>query len=252
MRGQAQNTKGLLFGAHSARSKQQQKRLEQQDQLDFLFDLIKPVAADYDITREDIESGKIQVQQQGDKTILRLPDRTETLLRGKLHSFNAPARWNELEQTWAENNLIHRIGGPAKIRKGKHPREGWVQKGKYHRTDGPALIELDVQKWFLNNKYHRIGGPAIVRDNGLDEWYAFDEPHRTDGPAMPLSYRDPWNILFPVTRLKKLEDIKVFQTGQAVKGFALLCFGNEDDYRRAADHYHKLPNSLKVENHPDA
>lgn len=177
--------------------------------------MIKPVADEYGITPENIANGEIQVQTQGIKTILRLPDRTETLLRGKPHSFSAPAQWNDEAEVWYENGVIHRVGGPARITKGTIHSECWMQNGEYHRTDGPAHTRPGLEIWFLNGKHHRIGKPAIIKNKG-QQWYAFGQPHRTDGPAVLVSYYNAWNILFPITHLNIKKNFKQVKQSKAL------------------------------------
>lgn len=123
---------------------------------------------------------------------------------------------NEL---WAQNGVLHRIGGPAFVK--KNEIEEWRINGKLHREDGPAftraainwhtgssnllegfdfnidLVEREYPNnkdgliyinsgefWCLNGEYHRVGGPAVTRTNGTQEWWINGQLHREDGPAI--------------------------------------------------------------------
>ena len=50
--------------------------------------------------------------------------------------------------------------------------EYWYKNGILHREDGPAVIRLNDSKiWYKNGVYHREDGPAIIREHGSEEWW---------------------------------------------------------------------------------
>jgi len=57
------------------------------------------------------------------------------------------------EQHWFQNDVHHRIGGPAAIREDMY--EIWLVNGKKHRTDGPAMVSVNgndrEEVWFLED-----------------------------------------------------------------------------------------------------
>jgi hypothetical protein len=73
-------------------------------------------------------------------------------------------------QRWYQNDLLHRLDGPAIIH--KDGDQSWYQNGKLHRTDGPAIIyKSGTQSWYQNGKLHRTDGPAVILPNGNKEWW---------------------------------------------------------------------------------
>jgi hypothetical protein len=86
-------------------------------------------------------------------------------------------------QFWYQNNILHRVDGPAVIySNGSHSLgcEGtqslrtqiWYQDDKKHRVGGPAVIYSDgTKRWYQNGKLHRENGPAIMYPEGTKRWY---------------------------------------------------------------------------------
>lgn len=111
---------------------------------------------------------------------------------------------------WRVNGVLHRIHGPAIIRKngtqlwhrnGELHRDGdlpaiigadggqeWWRYGALHRDgDAPAVITSDgTQFWFRHGRQHRGGDmPAVVFIDGTQWWYRNGKPHRDeDKPAL--------------------------------------------------------------------
>jgi hypothetical protein len=108
---------------------------------------------------------------------------------------------------WFQNNVYHRIGGPAIIR--PDGREEWYENGLLHRIGGPAIIGPNnnqlwyenrvnyCEEWYEHGLLHRNDGPAIKKSNGIEEWYENGLLHRNDGPAVIMpsnSYDYMFNI----------------------------------------------------------
>ena len=54
-------------------------------------------------------------------------------------------------QWWYQNNLLHRVDGPAVECTGGGVGRYWYQNGLLHREDGPAIIFEDGDKrWYIN------------------------------------------------------------------------------------------------------
>jgi len=72
-----------------------------------------------------------------------------------------------------KNNQLHRINGPAVIR--KDGSKYWYKNGKTHRLDGPALEYSDGDRfWSINGELHRLDGPAVIYQSSPNEdkfWY---------------------------------------------------------------------------------
>jgi len=98
---------------------------------------------------------------------------------------------NRRSESWLQNNQLHRIDGPAKIKYHNNIKihESWFQNGKYHRLNGPADIYYHnngnkrTESWLQNNQLHRIDGPAIIRyyyDGNIKckIWYLYDRLQR--------------------------------------------------------------------------
>ena len=48
----------------------------------------------------------------------------------------------------------------------------WYENDLRHRLDGPAYISpTGLQGWYANDQLHRIDGPAVIGANGRQEWW---------------------------------------------------------------------------------
>lgn len=84
---------------------------------------------------------------------------------------------------WRNGNQVHRVDGPAIIRKNGN-QEWWIN-GVRHRDNGPAIETKDgTNIWYQHGKIHRENGPALTRADGYCEWRINDRLHRSDGPAI--------------------------------------------------------------------
>lgn len=71
---------------------------------------------------------------------------------------------------WYQNDVLHRLDGPAKIF--QRGTRYWYRNGEIHREDGPAVIGASgTKEWFQNGKLHRLDGPAHINANGLIEYW---------------------------------------------------------------------------------
>lgn len=81
--------------------------------------------------------------------ILKDKENTKYLVNGKLHRVDGPAWIHAVgRQSWWQNGLYHREGGPAIIGV-KGIRQEWWIHGIRHREDGPAIIDRNKQSWYL-------------------------------------------------------------------------------------------------------
>jgi len=77
---------------------------------------------------------------------------------------------HEDRTVWYQNDLIHRLDGPARVYK-NGTKEYW-KCGEFHRTDGPAVERSDGARfWYQNGKCHRTDGPAVVYADGRVEYW---------------------------------------------------------------------------------
>ena len=110
------------------------------------------------------------------------------------------------DQVWKQNNLWHRLDGPAHI----YPNgdESWWKNGKMHRLDGPATTFSGHKSYWIEgvkytkkefDKYHgdKSTSKAVpyqkgenmetyevtVNEDGDQTWRQNGEPHRIGGPA---------------------------------------------------------------------
>lgn len=86
-------------------------------------------------------------------------------------------------QVWTTRGKLHRISGPAKIR--KNGTEEWWLHGVRHRADGPAVSmpchrHPPYHEWLLNGKFHRIGGPAVEGGYNWREFFVNDRRFTED------------------------------------------------------------------------
>ena len=94
---------------------------------------------------------------------------------------------------WYVNNVLHRIGEPAKIT--KYGLQEWFIDGKRHRDDGPAFIMSDYKEWWQYGKLHRSNAPAIVWEQGNQQsWFYFGQLHCLEGPAIRKCHHIEWWI----------------------------------------------------------
>jgi len=57
----------------------------------------------------------------------------------------------------------------------------WYQNAKIHRLDGPAVIRKDGTKlWYKEGKFHRIDGPAVEYVDGYKTWYIDGKEYNQD------------------------------------------------------------------------
>lgn len=111
--------------------------------------------------------------------------------------------YNCLKESWLQEGLVHRRGGPAIVRRdqssGKIISQEWLEEGKRHRIDSPAFIyernERKIEAWYEKGKRHRLDGPSLVdiyNHRGMvwrEEWQVNGKYHRVEGPA--IIRRDP-------------------------------------------------------------
>ncbi len=102
-----------------------------------------------------------------------------------------------VKETWLQNGVVHRNGGPAIIRRdinsGNILSREWFDNGLRHRVEAPAFLyehdDITVHAWYEMGKRHRIGGPSFTevwQDTGLvfrEEWQQSGDYHRPNGPA---------------------------------------------------------------------
>lgn len=84
-------------------------------------------------------------------------------------------RDDEIVQEWWQNNMRHRLDGPAYV---SPAAEQWWVYGCTHRIDGPAETffgrdgSVLKETWYANGKKHRWDGPALIDyENGTEEWW---------------------------------------------------------------------------------
>jgi hypothetical protein len=84
----------------------------------------------------------------------------------------------ELQEWHLPNGDLHRVGGPARIKKSsesilrKDGRKEWYRYGQRHRVDGPAVEhESGDREWWLDGKPHRVDGPAQEYADGGVVWW---------------------------------------------------------------------------------
>ena len=84
----------------------------------------------------------------------------------------------ELQEWRLLNGDLHRLGGPARIKKNSEPilhkdgRKEWYQYGQRHRVDGPAVEHANGDReWWFEGKPHRVDGPAQEYASGGVVWW---------------------------------------------------------------------------------
>ena len=88
-----------------------------------------------EFSNEDRNSSR--QHQKNSPKLIRIDNREEWHIRGKLHRTDGPAR------IWADGD------------------QSWFVNGKRHRTDGPAIIHADGrQEWYING--HQVDQLTIM------------------------------------------------------------------------------------------
>jgi hypothetical protein len=96
----------------------------------------------------------------------------EWLKDGKWHrEGDKPAVIRDGIFEYYDNDVLHRIGGPAVTSDEENFRHEWWENGKRHRIGGPAVYDEDIQEWWENGKRHRIDGPAVVHKDHIMQWW---------------------------------------------------------------------------------
>jgi|15BtaG_2_1085339.scaffolds.fasta_scaffold00087_26 hypothetical protein len=99
------------------------------------------------------------------------------------------------EKYFNNEGKLHRVDGPAMTNydlSGRPSKETWFEDGIRHREGGPAVTfffgdsdEGDSFVWFYKGYKHREGGPAEHSTDSISEtWYDHGSIHREDGPAI--------------------------------------------------------------------
>lgn len=102
---------------------------------------------------------------------------------GERHREDGPAQEDSQTIRWYEDDLLHRVDGPAITR--ADGQQVWYEDGERHRVDGPAVVYLDgSEEWWINGVRHRLYEPAVVMTDGTREWWNGGQWHRVDGPAV--------------------------------------------------------------------
>ena len=129
---------------------------------------------------------------------------------GKLDRVGGPAKiLMDGTEMWYRNSELHRVGGPAVIRKTrccmlfaklfyKYRTDGpatfirngnkvWSRHGEFYRTNG-LPVEYDIKEcvWYSDDEYGN--GPKFTHTCFTKEWYCHNKRHRVDGPA--IEYAD--------------------------------------------------------------
>jgi hypothetical protein len=92
-----------------------------------------------------------------------------------IFNYFTPNVLNRYRQELLENGIIHRIDGPAMIKK-SFIKE-WIVNGQRHREDGPAIVSgnKNIKMWFINGQRHREDGPAwIEKEKNIKRYFLRD------------------------------------------------------------------------------
>ena len=109
-------------------------------------------------------------------------------------------------ETWSQNGVHHRIGGPAVTYydkdTGKAVIQVYKQNGLVHRDNGPAHIQIHptndivfIEEYYQQGELHRVGAPARIRNSIHDgdrmnsEYYLHNERVSSKGNKMDESNR---------------------------------------------------------------
>lgn len=111
------------------------------------YSIVSPIDPTYGILEYDTpfiptEKDKFSVEKIHSNGIHHWHD-----MDGDYHRIDGPAIYNNNDhEEWRIHNLIHRVGGPAKIFRG---RVEYYQLGMLHRLDGPAVIFNPIEQQWL-------------------------------------------------------------------------------------------------------
>lgn len=119
---------------------------------------------------------------------------------GKLHNEGNPAFIDTGVILWAEDNIIHRVGGPA-VTVFKDNINVWVERGVVYRENGPAIVSDKYELWVADrrgqfNPTHHENIDALPYDDDDSQpiKVSFGSDlrlnivlHREDGPAVTYS-----------------------------------------------------------------